>query len=449
LRSIRRTLLAWLLLALAGGMALVMAATYAFAYAQITRVFDEEMVKVAQAAHLGEDWRGPGRLRIPHPGFNLSVRAYDHAGVTLFETPPLLPAEVPLLYETGLRVLDTGAGKWRLYSYATADGVVQVAQPESTRTSLARSLSLRMALPELVLIPVFVLFMAWVVRRGLAPLTQLTRRVEERDASRLEPLPADDVPLELKPLVAEINGLIGRLEQLMEAQRRFFAEAAHELRTPVAALALQAKVAQLTAQPVARAAAFAELDKGVARAMRLVEQLLKLAQLAPEAPRVAPQLVDLAELAREVVGSMAPAAHARAVDLGADAAGRVPVLGVPSELGSLIANLVDNALRYAPPDSEVTVKVAREDGAVVLSVVDAGPGIPAEERERVFERFGRATGDDTPGIGLGLAIVKAIVERHGGRIRLDEARPGGEPPGLAAHVVFPRKKEGAAGLTGA
>jgi hypothetical protein len=205
LKSIRRDLLVWLVLALAGGMVVVMAATYAFAYAQITRVFDEEMVKVAQAAHFGEDWRGPGRVRIPHPGFNLSVRAYDHAGTTLFETPPPLPAEVPLLYESGLRVLGTGAGKWRIYTHATPEGVVQVAQPESTRTSLARSLSLRMALPELVLIPLFVLFMAWVVRRGLAPLMQVTRRVEERDASRLEPLPADDVPLELKPLIAEIN----------------------------------------------------------------------------------------------------------------------------------------------------------------------------------------------------------------------------------------------------
>ena len=414
-----------------------MAATYAFAYAQITRVFDEEMVKVAQAAHLGEDWRGPGRVRIPHPGFNLSVRGYDYNGATLFETEPPMPAELPRLFETRLRLLDTGTGEWRVYSHATAEGVVQVAQPEATRTSLARSLSLRMALPELVLIPLFVFFMASVVRGGLAPLTELTRRVEERDASRLEPLLANDVPLELRPLIAEINGLIGRLEHSMAAQRRFFADAAHELRTPVAALALQAKVAQLAAQPAARAAAFAELDKGVARATRVVEQLLRLAQLAPEAPRATPERVDLAELAREVVGSMAPGARGRGIDLGAEAPAPAPMRGVPAELRSLIANLVDNALRYAPPDTEVTVKVAREDGAVAMSVVDAGPGIPAAERERVFERFARAAGDDTPGIGLGLAIVKAIVERHGGRIRLAEARPGREPPGLAAHVVFP------------
>jgi two-component system OmpR family sensor kinase len=443
LRSIRRNLVLWLVAALAGGMALVMVATYAFAYAQITRVFDQELVKVAEAVHLGEDWIGPGRVRIPGPGFNLSVRAYDPQGAILFETAePSMPADVPRLFETGLRVLDTSAGKWRLYTHATPEGTVQVAQPEATRTSLARALSLRMALPELVLIPLLVALMAWVLRRGLEPLTQISRRVEERDASRLEPLPSADVPVELLPLIAKINGLIGRLDQSMAAQRRLVADAAHELRTPVAALALQAKVAQLATQPAARAAAFAELDKGVARATRVVEQLLKLAQLAPEAPRGELERVDLAQLAREVVGSMAPRARSQGIDLGADAPAAAPVLGAKAELRSLITNLVDNALRYAPPDSEVTVKVDREASGVGMSVLDAGPGIPVHDRERVFERFQRVVGDGTPGIGLGLAIVKAIVERHGGRISLEDACPGRERPGLAARVVLPEAHAG-------
>jgi two-component system OmpR family sensor kinase len=437
LRSIRRNLVLWLVAALGGGMAIVMAATYAFAYAQISRVFDEELVKVAEALHLGEDWLGPGRVRIPRPGFNLSVRSYDVRGEMLFETAePSMPADLPRLFETSFRVLDTSEGKWRLYSHATSEGVVQVAQPEATRTSLARALSLRMALPELVMIPLFVLFMAWVLGRGLAPLTQISRRVEERDASRLDPLPSADVPLELQPLIAKINGLIQRLEQAMAAQRRFVADAAHELRTPIAALALQAKVARRAAQPEARAAAFDELEKGVTRATRVVEQLLRLAQLAPEAPRGEVQVVDLSALAREVVGSMALRARDLGIDLGADVLDPAPMLGVYAELRSLIVNLIDNALRYAPPGTEVTVSVERNAGEIGLSVVDAGPGIPAEDRERVFERFQRASGDDTPGIGLGLAIVKAIVERHGGRIRLEEACAACDPPGLAARVAF-------------
>ncbi|HEX6155982.1 MAG TPA: ATP-binding protein, partial [Burkholderiales bacterium] len=249
---------------------------------------------------------------------------------------------------------------------------------------------------------------------------------------------SDDVPAELRPLVAEINALIARLERSMAAQRRLVADAAHELRTPVAALALQVKVAQRAAQPAARAAAFAELDKGVSRAIRVVEQLLRLAQLAPEAPRGEIERVDLSEVAREVVGSMALRARNEGIDLGADAPAAAPIVGTRAELRSLITNLVDNALRYAPRESEVTVKVARDGDAVGVSVLDAGPGIAAQDRERVLERFQRAAGDDTPGIGLGLAIVRAIVERHGGRILLEDARPGRDPPGLAARVVFPK-----------
>lgn len=436
MNSIRRGLLLWLIAALAGGMTVVMAATYAVAYRQITSVFDGELVKVADAIHLGEDWVGPGRVRIPRPGFNLAVRAYDREGRTLVETDPPLPAEVPPFFETGFRLLDSSNGEWRVYSHVTPEGIVQVGQPEATRSSLARTLSLRMALPELVLIPVFVVFMAWVLGRGLAPLTKLSRRVEERDASRLDPLPSHDVPLELRPLIAEINGLIARLEQSMAVQRRFVADAAHELRTPVAALALQATVAQRAAQPAARAAAFAELDKGVARATRAVEQLLRLARLAPEAAREPLEPVDVAALAREIVGAMALRAHSGAVDLGAEAHEPAWMVGARGELRSLMTNLVDNALRYSPPGTDVTVRVASSEGGIEIAVLDAGPGIPLAERERVFERFERAAGDDTSGIGLGLAIVRAIVERHKGRIHLEDACPGRDPPGLAVRVHF-------------
>lgn len=437
--SIQRNLVLWAAFALAGGMAVVVAATYAFAYSQITSVYDDELVKIAEAVHLGEDWRGPGRVRIPRQGFNLSVRAYNERGANYFQTAePSMPEDLPRLFESGYAVMQTGGGRWRVYTHVTAEGIVQVGQPEATRTSLARTLSLRMALPELVLIPLFVLFMGWVLRRGLAPLREISRRVEERDASRLDALPTADVPEELRPLIEQINALLVRLDASMAAQRRFVADAAHELRTPVAALALQVQVAERAAQPATRAAAYGELNKGIARATRVVEQLLKLAQLGPDVPPERFQPVDLAEIAREVVGSMAYRARTLGVDLGAEASAPAPMLGAKTELRSLITNLVDNALRYAPRDSEVTVRVTRGSAGVRMTVVDAGPGIPAAERETVFERFQRASGDDTPGIGLGLAIAKAIVERHGGRIWLDEAYPGRSLPGLAANAEFPR-----------
>jgi two-component system OmpR family sensor kinase len=440
LRSIQRDLVLWVAAALAAGMAVVMIATYAFAYAQIAQVFDDELVKIAEAVKLGEDWRGPvGRVRIPRPGFNLSLRAYSERGEIYFETAaPSMPEDVPKVYEPGFAVVDSGAGPWRLYTHVAAEGVVQVAQPQAIRSSLARSLSMRMALPELVLIPLFVLFMAWVLRRGLAPLRMVGRRVEERDGSRLDPLPVGGVPAELRPLIEQINALLARLDLAMAAQRRFVADAAHELRTPMAALALQVQVAERAGNTAARAAAFAELGKGIARAARVVEQLLRLAQLGPEVSREALKRVDLGEIAREVVGSLAYRARLQGIDLGAEIEEEAPVLGAKSELRSLITNLVDNALRYAPRDSEVTVEVERRGNETLLGVVDAGPGIPADERELVFERFKRASDDDSPGSGLGLAIAKAVVERHGGRMWLEDAQPGAPTPGLAARVALPR-----------
>jgi two-component system, OmpR family, sensor kinase len=250
-------------------------------------------------------------------------------------------------------------------------------------------------------------------------------------------LPAEDVPAELRPLIDEINALMRRLATALESQRRFVADAAHELRSPVAALALQAQVAQRSQAPEARAAAYDELKRGIARATRLVEQLLRLARLGPDAPREALRVVDLAQLARQVVGNFAARADDLGVDLGAEASEPVLVRGAESELTSLIANLADNALRYAPRDSQVTVRVWRDNTTAALQVLDAGRGIPAHERKRVFDRFQRVAGDATHGIGLGLPIAKAIAERHGGEISLDDAHPGRPRPGLAVLVTLP------------
>jgi two-component system OmpR family sensor kinase len=175
----------------------------------------------------------------------------------------------------------------------------------------------------------------------------------------------------------------------------------------------------------------------VARAGRLVQQLLDLARLEPGIPSEVPGPVDLAQLAREVIGSFAARAAAQGVDLGADAPPSALVTGRSSELRSLVANLVDNALRYAPEHSAVTVSLREASGTVELAVEDAGPGIPPEQRERVMRRFQRVHGDVTAGSGLGLPIAKAIVERHHGSLVLGEARPGRQPPGLCVQIRLP------------
>jgi signal transduction histidine kinase len=245
------------------------------------------------------------------------------------------------------------------------------------------------------------------------------------------------VPRELAPLVEQVNALLGRLAASLEAERRFVADAAHELRSPVAALALQIQLAERAPNEAARAAALAELKKGVARTGRLVQQLLDLARLEPGIPSETPGPVDLAQLVREVIGSLAARADTQDVDLGADMPPSVLVTGSASELRSLVANLVDNALRYAPAHTAVTVSLREASAAIELVVEDAGPGIPPEQRERVMRRFQRIDGDLTSGSGLGLPIAKAIVERHRGSMVLAEAQPGQQPPGLSVQIRLP------------
>jgi two-component system, OmpR family, sensor kinase len=436
--SIQRRLVLWMAAALALAMAVVLGATYFSAYAQLDLVFDEELKKIAHAVQLRETSSREHTLRLARPGFNLSVRAYDRSGKVIFATLlPTMPPEAPKLYVEGFDMLPTSEGDWRVYTHVSPQGIVQVGQPASVRAALARSLSFRMSLPELLLSPLLVLLALWVLKRGLAPLKEVSRRVQDRDAARLEPLPTGDVPPELLPLIEEINALMARLAASMEEQRRFVADAAHELRSPIAALALQAQVAQRSQAPEAREAAYEELKRGIARATRLVEQLLRLARLGADAPREVLRVVDLSHVARQVVGNFAARADDMGVDLGAEAPEPVLVRGAESELASLVANLADNALRYAPRDSQVTVKVWRDNHTAALQVIDAGRGIPAHERSRVFERFQRVAGDPTPGIGLGLPIARAIVERHGGEISLDDAHAGRPLPGLAVLVTLP------------
>ena len=424
--------------ALALSLAVVVAATYLSAYSQLNEVFDDELKKIADAVHLREGSRQEHALRLARPGFNLSVRAYDANGNVIFATVlPTMPPETPKLYSEGFHLLPTSEGEWRVYTHVSAQGIVQVGQPAAVRAALARSLSFRMSLPELVLSPLLVLLALWVLKRGLAPLQKVSRLVQDRDAERLDPVPTAGVPPELLPLIEEINALMARLARSMDEHRRFVADAAHELRSPIAALALQAQVAQRSHTPEARFAAYEELKRGIARATRLVEQLLRLARLGPDAPREAPRVVDIAQLARQVVGNFAARADELGVDLGAETGEPVMVRGAESELMSLIANLADNALRYAPRESQVTVKVWGDNQTAALQVVDAGRGIPAHERSRVFDRFQRVAGDATHGIGLGLPIARAIVERHGGEISLDDAHPGRPLPGLAVLVTLP------------
>lgn len=438
MKSIRAKLALWLVGAMCAGIVLVLVTAYILVRIQIGRAFDAELALVAKAVHLREDWMEAGRLRIARPGFFFAVRAYDGAGDVYFETRlPEIPPDIPQLYQEGYRLVDTSEGTWRLYTFVTPEGNVQVGQPVATRDALARELSLRMLAPMLLLIPILGALVPWALNRGLRPLRDISHRVGARDATLLDPLPTEDVPDELLPLIEQINGLLTRLDASFDAQRAFLADAAHDLRSPVAALALQAQIAERAPRPSARVAAFSELRRGIDRAARLVQQLLDFARLEPGVPSEPAGTVDIAQMIRELVGAYSGEADEVGVDLGADTPHEAKITGVEIELRSMLANLVDNALRYAPRSSVVTVSARCLDSAVEIRVVDGGPGIPPGERDRVFDRFHRVPGDTRAGSGLGLSIVKAIVERHRGTLVLRDANRGSQPPGLEVYIRLP------------
>jgi two-component system OmpR family sensor kinase len=438
LKSIRAKLALWLGLALCIGIIAALIATYLLVRQQIGHTFDAELALVAKAVHLREDWVREGRARLARPGFFFAVRAYDRTGRVYFETRlPEIPSEIPITLHEGYAYAVGEGEQWRLYTYVSDEGNVQVAQPVATRDALARDITLRTLAPMLLLIPILGALLPWALHRGLLPLRDISRRVSARDAMRLDPLPTEDVPEELLPLITQINGLLARLAASLDAQRAFLADAAHDLRSPIAALSLQAQIAERAPRDSARIAAFSELRRGIDRASRLVEQLLHFARLEPGVHTQPPFSVNVADMVRKVVGEYSAQADRRGVDLGAETTTEATIVGVEDELSSMLANLVDNALRYAPGGSEVTVSARHVDSEVLVSVIDAGPGIPACERSRVFDRFHRIPGDNRSNSGLGLSIVRAIVERHRGTISLSDAEPGAPHPGLRVDIHLP------------
>ena len=313
---------------------------------------------------------------------------------------------------------------------------VQVAENLAGRANIAQQVLLRMMLPQAVLIVLAALAVWYAVGRGLAPLSSLQRELATRSHRDLSPLPEEQAPEEVRPLIRAMNELLGRLSQALEAQQRFIADAAHQLRTPVAGIKTQMELVLRQSPSGAAQAALKQLQNATEQATRLVNQLLSLARAEPGASRSQnAEPLDLARLARDTTTEWVPRALARNIDLGFDsplAAARVE--GDPFMLREMLNNLLDNAVRYTQPGGQVTVRVVPRQRGVVLSVEDNGPGIPDTERERAFERFHRVLGTGAEGCGLGLAIVREIALSHGAETSLSSGANGS---GTVARVAFP------------
>ncbi|MFC4524442.1 sensor histidine kinase [Cupriavidus pinatubonensis] len=442
MRSIQRTLLWWLAAGLMAGIAIATVLIYGQARQEANALFDYQMKQVAAALpsqfadpvappFLMEG--GPG-ADLLHADEDVVIHIWDGSGRSLYlsHAHPALPARA----ELGFSNVTTGEGEWRLYSMQLGPAVVQIAQPMSARRTLAARMALRTVAPLLLLLPLLAWLVWMAVGRGLRPLREIATEVRARDANALTPLAVRPMPDEIAPLSDALNQLLGRLSHAIDTQRAFVADAAHALRTPLTALQLQAQLVERAEDPQARRQAVSNLRQGLERLTHLVAQLLTLARQEPGAVTLPQEPVDLHELASTVVADMAQAALDREIDLGLDA-DSVPVASVRGDadaLRILLTNLIDNALAYIPRGSRVDVQVRQATGgrAVELVVSDNGPGIPAAERERVFDRFYRLPDAPTGGSGLGLAIVAEIAQSHGARVSLEDAGPG-----LRVRVTFP------------
>jgi two-component system, OmpR family, sensor histidine kinase TctE len=429
-RSLRFGLLIRLSSALIVLLALDAVACYFTALYFANLVYDRWMMddarSLAQAVHSGPD----GKVRFDLPAVGLQVFQFDSIDKNYFrissaqqgyiagerdlpDPPPVEPGGTQIRYTTvdGQRVRQVST---RVIPPLSQDVVtIEIAETLMKRSTLAREILFGMAAPQVALLA-FALVLAWLgVSRGLKPLTDLAAQIQSRDQNNLSPISHDVSPKETRVLVERINDLLGRLNSAIQAQKRFVADAAHQLRTPLAAVMLHAERAERAADTATEREALRALRKSTERAARLSQQLLSLARAEPEAAVVVDlKPVDLGALARRVGEEWIPRALEQDVDFGLIVPDEpVSIAGDDRLLAEMLSNLIDNALRYGGRSGHVTVIV--EGGAIPkISVQDDGPGIPTEERQKIFERFYRVTGSTGEGCGLGLAIVQEIARLH-------------------------------------
>lgn len=368
---------------------------------------------------------------------NVAFQIWEHDGGRLLVRSAGAPAAPLSDRVDGFADRLVGGLAWRVYSRLDRERglMVQVGERHELRDELATQSAFHLLHPLLFSLPVLGLLIWFGVGRGLLPLDRLARDVGTRSPDHPAPLDPGPTPKEVRPLVAALNALFSRVRALVDRERRFTADAAHELRTPLAAIKTQAQVAQGARNVAERDRALAQVVAGVDRATRLVEQLLTLARLDPQERLPASAEVDLAAAATAAVHELAGVASAKRIAVVLDAPRAVTVHGDATMLEVLVRNLLDNALRYTPDGGAVAVRVAADDRGAVVAVVDNGPGIATTERGRVFERFYRVTGTGEAGSGLGLSIVRRIVDLHGAVVELGDG-PGQR--GLTVEVRFPR-----------
>ena len=441
--SIQRHLLVWILGALSAGAIVLVIVSYFVALSEIDEILDENLKQVALSV-ASHELVGRGiepsvpMMAAPLADLDFAILSWTSDGRLAFSSDP----RIVLPFDTveGHSRVQSNAEDWQVFTVRQGATVVQAAQRVAAREFEAAEVAAKLV-PVLILLVLLIgLLVVVALKRGLGPLKTTADHIGALTAQSLEPIPAAQMPRELHSMIRAINRLMQRLSEAFALQRRFVADAAHELRTPITALKLQVQLLERAQGPGERASAMVDLRAGIARAERLIAQLLALSRLEPGGWRHEATTLDLGPLVRDAVVRLSAQADAADIDLGAEAGDDLFVHGDPEQLLVLVNNLLQNALRHTPAGGAVSASATQAAGqGVVLSIVDDGPGIPEAERARVFDRFYRGLDDGTApgasvGSGLGLSIVKATADRHGAAVTLGTP-PGGR--GLEVRVAFP------------
>jgi len=438
-RSIRARLLLSLVPLFVLVEAMIGGSTYRHVLNESQALFDYHLEQMALSLRDQGEVPSPPVPPAERDNFDFVVQIWNADGSRVYISQTRSRVRLPDRATLGFADITVDDERWRVYGLLARNRVIQIGQPYAVRERIAVAAALRSLTPLLVAAPLVALAVWWLVGLALRPMVRVTRELRRRDATRLDPVSEEALPAEIEPMVRQLNGLLARLRQAFAARQAFIADAAHELRTPLAAVKLQAGLLERATSETDRTQALAALKTGVDRAAHLVSQLLTLARSEPDAvrPDAVQDDTDLAAITRSTLAGLRPIAAGHEIELALNAPDSLALPGNPDALGGLVRNLVDNAIRYAPADSEVTVTLSVDapmpahtampaDAATARLVVDdAGPGIPPDERERVFDRFYRRAQGEQDGSGLGLAIVRAIVERHRGRVLLTDSPQGG------------------------
>ena len=435
--SLRTRLLAWLLAAIVVATLAQAGFAYTTALAQADVIFDRHLRTMATAltsgAALGQ-LPPNGEVNADRAGEDFVVQLWNAKGEPIFRSAAHQKLRQPA--QPGFSLVQALDGReYRVFSVATPGLTVLVAQDMAARRDMARSLALRTTLPTLPMTPLLAIIAWWVVSRSLAPVARLRAQMAARKVDDLAALSEVGLPVEVRPLIQELNLLFERLRQAFDSQRVFVADAAHELRSPLAALKIQLQGLQRAGDDPTRALAVKRLAAGIERAGHLVDQMLVLArQEASVAEGVALAPLDLAQAGFLALSDTVASAQARQIDLGVHRAESVTVAGNAESLRMLVRNLLDNGVKYTPAGGTVDLSVLATPEGALVTVEDSGPGIPEKDRARALDRFFRVVdGAGATGSGLGLAIVKSIADMHGATIALDDSQRLG---GLRVRVSF-------------